>query len=141
MLFQIPHVTGYDDPRQPWWPLTPDDARLLSEPTTRMLARLPAAKAAKLALWIDPITLLLAVAALVGPRLDMTRFYAVQRRIDLETEARRRALGRNLENPPAPDVGRGEHPSADGARSETDAEGSPPGGHRIVQNVFDQGAR
>ncbi|MGH8247451.1 MAG: hypothetical protein ACREUU_13585 [Gammaproteobacteria bacterium] len=140
MLFQIPHVAGFDDPHQPWWPLSNDDARMLAEPSTRMLARLPAARVAKLALWIDPITLLLGVAALVGPRLEMTRAYGAQMRVQLETEARRRAIARNLETPPVADAGRSESPTSPGTEPESNSEGSPAGGHRIVQDLYAEGA-
>jgi hypothetical protein len=135
LVFNVPHLAGYDDPHNPWWPLREDEKEALAVPTARWLETLSPATQELINRVGAPVALVLTVAALASWRIEMSRMMLREMRIAREMEARRAGLARGLEDSNAAVVGRvdGSHSAArTGASSRVDAASA---GH--LKNLFD----
>jgi hypothetical protein len=91
--FKVPALAGYG----PFWELSEFEAKALSEPTTRIVNNLDPALRAIVNKVADPLTVIGSLAVLVSARMEMTRSYMLELRIQRETEARRAAIARSVE--------------------------------------------
>ena len=96
MLYQIPHLAGYDDPKNPWWPLHQHEAVALASPTARIMARLSPAEQELFSRFADPIALVVTAVAITSFRAEMTREYVKAQKVHRATEARRAGLSRGI---------------------------------------------
>ena len=100
--FKVPALAGYG----PFWELSDFEAKALSEPTARMVNSLDPALRVIVNKVADPLTVVGSLAVLVSARMEMTRSYMHELRIQREVEARRAALSRASEDRnPTPDRG------------------------------------
>lgn len=91
--FKVPALAGYG----PFWELSEFEAKALSEPTARMVNNLDPALRVIVNKVADPLTVIGSLAVLVSARMEMTRSYMLELRIQREVEARRAALARASE--------------------------------------------
>lgn len=141
MLFNLPHLAGYDDKERPWWPLADYEKSSLATPTARWLEQLAPTQQEWINKFGAPAALALTFGALVSWRMEMTRAMLSELRVQRETEARRAGLSRSITG--SPHLVRGS-PNGNAPESRTraretvvhDAEDNPPDGHESIQDAF-----
>lgn len=137
--FNLPHLWGWDDPENPWWPITDKEAEIFAGPSARIIARMTPKQQELFSRFADPIVLVVGLAGAVSWRAEMTRVYMKQIRIEREKEAMRAGLSRGTPTR-IPETRRrtnGESPTGD---AEPISTGGAPFRSGAVQDVFDTNA-
>lgn len=130
-LFSLPALAGYGK----HWELDDFETKTLTEPTARMAANLSPATSRFLAKVLDPITVLGALGMLLATRLELTKVYLRELKIQREIEVKRAALSRVVEETGRGDAGQVISPHTNGEVA-TPGASSAVGGKTGTKDLF-----
>lgn len=135
--FNLPHLWGWDDPENPWWPITDKEAEIFAGPSARIIARMTPKQRELFSRFADPIVLAVGLAGAVSWRAEMTRVYMKQIRIEREKEAMRAGLSQRTPTR-IPETRRRSNGEGPDTPSESTSTGGAPFRSRSVQDIFDE---
>lgn len=137
--FNLPHLWGWDDPENPWWPITDKESKIFAGPSARMIARMTPKQQELFSRFADPIVLAVGLAGAVSWRAEMTRVYMKQIRIEREKEAIRAGLSHGTPTR-VPETRRRTNGEGSPGDVESISKGGAPLRRRTVQDVFSEDA-